>query len=156
MTPTNTFPTRGITTWERVGVYFFFSNSATAIRFLVMSSGGMTDFSSTISSGAVVATMSIRNSMLHSTSPTVIASDIVGRWRIWASPETSEHAQRRLRMSLLVLTMLMRPLWLHRNHKSKAWLLSVRKIFSLWEEGTSHVALRLTVSNWAVARFCKF
>ena len=82
MTPANTFPTRGITTGERVGVYFFFSNSATAVRFLVMSGGGMTDFSSTISSGAVVATMSIRNSMLHSTSPTVIASDIVGRWRI--------------------------------------------------------------------------
>ena len=68
ITPANTFPTRGISTGERVGTHFSFPNIVMAVRFLAMSGGGMTECSSTTYSGADVATMSRRKSMLNSTS----------------------------------------------------------------------------------------
>ena len=68
ITLANTFPTRGISTGERVGTHFSFSNSVMAVRFRAMSGGGITECSSTTYSGTAVATMSKRKSMLNSTS----------------------------------------------------------------------------------------
>ena len=67
MTPANTFPTRGISAGERVGTHFSFPTSTTALRCLVMSGGGMTEYSSTTSSGAAVVTMTRRKQMLNCT-----------------------------------------------------------------------------------------
>ena len=68
LTLANAFLTTGISIGERVGTHLSFPNSVMAVRFLAMSCEGMTECSSTTYSGADVATMSRRKSMLNSTS----------------------------------------------------------------------------------------